>query len=84
MFKFITNKHFWVNLVAAIVIALLILFLVLKMLGLLTKHGAYLKVPAVVGMNTKEAIKLLEKEGFDVYIQDSVFTDTAKRGFYYR
>ena len=80
MFKFITNKPFWVNLVAAIVIALLILFLVLKMLGLLTKHGAYLKVPAVVGMNTKEAIKLLEKEGFDVYIQDSVFTDTAKRG----
>lgn len=80
MFKFITNKPFWVNLVAAIVIALLILFLVLKTLGWLTKHGAYLKVPAVVGMNTNEAVKLLEKEGFDVYIQDSVFTDTAKRG----
>lgn len=80
MFKFITNKPFWVNLVAAIVIAVLILFLVLKMLGLLTKHGAYLKVPAVVGMNTNEAVKMLEKEGFDVYIQDSVFTDTAKRG----
>ena len=80
MFKFITNKPFWVNLVAVIVIAVLILFLFLKMLGLLTKHGAYLKVPAVVGMSTKEAVKLLEKEGFDVYIQDSVFTDTAKRG----
>ncbi|MFZ1304322.1 MAG: PASTA domain-containing protein [Ferruginibacter sp.] len=80
MFKFITNKPFWVNLVAAIVIALLILFLVLKMLGLITKHGAYLKVPAVVGMNTNEAVKMLEKEGFDVYIQDSIFTDTAKRG----
>jgi eukaryotic-like serine/threonine-protein kinase len=80
VFKFITNKPFWVNLVAAIVVALLILFLVLKMLGLITKHGAYLKVPAVVGMNTKDAVKMLEKEGFDVYIQDSVFTDTAKRG----
>lgn len=80
MFKFITNKPFWVNLVAAIVVAVLILFLVLKTLGLITKHGAYLKVPAVVGMNTNEAVKLLEKEGFDVHIQDSVFTDSAKRG----
>lgn len=80
MFKTLTNKPFWVNLLAAIVIAVLILFLFLKMLGLITKHGAYLKVPAVTGMGTKEAVKLLEKEGFEVYIQDSVFTDTAKRG----
>ena len=80
MVKYITNKPFWVNLLAAIVIAILILFLVLKTLGWITKHGAYLKVPAVTGMKTNEAIKLLEKQGFDVYIQDSVFTDTAKRG----
>jgi beta-lactam-binding protein with PASTA domain len=31
-------------------------------------------------MSTHEAIKLLETQGFEVYIQDSVFTDTAKRG----
>ena len=80
MFKFITSRPFWVNLLAAIIIALLIIFLVLKMLGVLTRHGAYLKVPAVTGMSTDAAIKLLEKQGFDVYIQDSVFTDTAKRG----
>lgn len=80
MFKFITNKPIWVNFIAAIVIAFLILILFLKMLGWITKHGAYLKVPAITGMNTNEAVKLLEKEGFDVYIQDSVFTDTAKRG----
>ena len=80
MFKFITDRPFWVNLVAAIVIALLFLFLVLKTLGWITKHGEYLKVPAVTGMNTNDAVKLLEKQGFEVYIQDSVFTDTAKRG----
>lgn len=80
MFKFITNRPFWVNLLAAIVIALLFLFLFLKMLGLITRHGAYLKVPAVTGMKTDEAVNLLEKQGFDVYIQDSVFTDTAARG----
>ena len=80
MFKFITNRPFWVNLLAAIVIAFLFLFLFLKMLGLITRHGAYLKVPAVTGMKTDEAVKLLEKQGFDVHIQDSVFTDTAARG----
>jgi eukaryotic-like serine/threonine-protein kinase len=80
VFKTFTNKPFWVNLLAAIVIALLIIFLFLKMLGWITRHGEYLKVPAVTGMKTNEAIKLLEKQGFDVYIQDSVFTDTATRG----
>ncbi len=80
MFKFITNKPFWVNLLAAIVLVVLIIFLFLKMLGWLTKHGAYLKVPAVTGMKTDAAINLLEKQGFEVYIQDSVFTDTAARG----
>ena len=80
MFKFITGKPFWVNFLAAIVIAVLLIFLILKTLGIITRHGAYLKVPAVTGMNTNAAISLLEKQGFDVYIQDSVFTDTAKRG----
>jgi beta-lactam-binding protein with PASTA domain len=80
VFKSLTNKPFWVNLLAAIVIALLLIFLFLKTLGWITKHGALLKVPAVIGMSTNEAVKLLEKQGFDVYIQDSVFTDTAKRG----
>jgi len=80
VFKSLTNKPFWVNLLAAIIIALLFIFLVLKMLGWLTKHGQYLTVPAVTGLQTDEAVKLLEKQGFDVYIQDSVFTDTAARG----
>lgn len=80
MFKFITGKPFWVNFLTAIVIAVLLIFLILKTLGIITRHGAYLKVPAVTGMKTNEAISLLKKQGFDVYIQDSVFTDTAKRG----
>lgn len=80
MFKFITDKPFWVNLVAAIVLGLLLLFLFLKTLSWLTKHGDYLKVPAVTGLKTDAAIKLLKEQGFDVYIQDSVFTDTAAKG----
>lgn len=80
MVRSLTNKPFWVNLLVALAIVFLFIFLFLKMLGWITKHGEYLKVPAVTGMPTNEAVKLLQAQGFEVYIQDSVFTDSAKRG----
>ena len=80
MFKSLTNKPFWVNLLVAASLTLLILFLVLKMLGSITKHGDYLTVPSVTGKQTAEAIKFLEEKGFEVQIQDSVYVDTAKMG----
>ena len=80
MFKFLTNRPLWVNILAAIAFVLLILFLFLQLLGLITRHGQYLTVPSVVGKNTKEAVKFLEDKGFEVIIQDSVYTDTAKMG----
>lgn len=80
MFKFITNRPLWVNLLAAIALVLLILFLFLQLLGVITKHGSYLTVPSVTNKPVPEAIKLLESKGFEVIIQDSVYTDTAKMG----
>jgi len=80
MFTFITKRPFWVNLLAAIVIMLLVLFLVLKMLGFITQHGEYLTVPSVTGKKTVDAIRILEEKGFDVEIQDSVYVDTAQMG----
>ena len=80
MFKFITDRPFWVNLLVAAALGLLLIFFTLQMLGWITKHGEYLTVPAVKGKQTEEAIKFLESKGFDVVIQDSVFTDTLQRG----
>jgi hypothetical protein len=80
VFNFITKRPLWVNVLAAVVLTILVCFSVLKMLGWITKHGEYLTVPVVLGKKTDEAVKLLEKQGFDVQIQDSVFTDTAARG----
>ena len=80
MFKFITHRPFWVNLLAAILLAFVIMFLFLKTLGFITKHGEYLTVPVVTGKNTEEAITFLKSKGFDVEIQDSVYTDTIKNG----
>ena len=80
MFKFITGKPFWVNFLTAALLAFLLIFLTLQMLGWITKHGEYLTVPSVKGKNTEEATKFLESKGFEVVVQDSIYTDTLQRG----
>ncbi len=80
MFKFITNRPLWVNFLAVIVLVFLMLFLFLQLLSWITNHGEYLTVPSVIGKKTTDAVKDLEKQGFDVQITDSVYTDTAAKG----
>lgn len=77
MFKFLTSKPLWVNIVAGIVLLLLLLLLFLGSLALLTQHGKTMKIPAVTGMTYSDAKKTLESAGFDVQIQDSMYNDTA-------
>lgn len=76
MFKFITKQHFIVNLIAAVALVVLLMIGFLQMLGLITHHGAFEKVPSVTGMPLKQAIKVLEDKGFSVEVQDSVYIDS--------
>lgn len=76
VFKFIARQSFFVNLLAAIVLVFLVGFLFFESLGWLTHHGEYLKVPSVTGKNVDDAVNLLEKEGFDVVITDSLYNDS--------
>ena len=76
---YLTKKPFWVNLLVALGLIFLIIFLFLQSLSWFTNHGAYLKVPLVKGKNVDDAIKLLEAKGFDVVIQDSVYFDSIPR-----
>jgi eukaryotic-like serine/threonine-protein kinase len=80
VFKFITHKPFWVNLLAIILLTILVIFIFLQLLGLITRHGEYLTVPSVTNKRTEEAIKILEEKGFEVVIQDSVFIEDEKKG----
>ncbi len=80
MFKFITNRPFWVNFLVVAFLAFLIVFIFLQLLGVITKHGQYLTVPSVIGKKTDDAVKSLESKGFEVVIQDSIYTDTASMG----
>jgi beta-lactam-binding protein with PASTA domain len=62
---------------AAIVLSLLAIFLFFQTLDLLTRHGAYLRVPDVKGKKLSEASSALERAGFEVLVQDSLYYDTV-------
>jgi beta-lactam-binding protein with PASTA domain len=79
LFKFLTNKPLWVNILSGLVLLLLLLLLFLGSLALLTQHGKTMKIPSVTGMSFADAKKALQEQGFDVQIQDSSgYIDTMK------
>jgi beta-lactam-binding protein with PASTA domain len=77
VFDFITKRSFAFNLIAAIILALLMLFAFFQTLDWLTLHNNYVKVPDIMGKKAEDAIRILEEQGFAVEVQDSVFFDTA-------
>ncbi len=76
MFKFIARQSFIVNLLAALILVFLVGFIFFQSLGWITNHGDYLKVPSVTGKNVDAAIQLLEKQGFEVIVTDSLYNDS--------
>ena len=77
MLKFITSRPLWVNILAAVVLALIIFSIFILSLKWLTHHGNAKIVPTVIGKTYDEAKKQLDKMGFDVEIQDSIYIDTV-------
>lgn len=70
------KRPLWINILLALGLSLLVLFLFFQTLEFWTNHGEYLRVPDVKGKNYKEAADLLDKAGFDVVVQDSVYYDS--------
>jgi beta-lactam-binding protein with PASTA domain len=73
VFNFITKRSLLVNIIAAIALVLLLVLGILWMLGFITNHGQYEKVPIVTGLSISKATEALEGKGFTVEIQDSVW-----------
>jgi beta-lactam-binding protein with PASTA domain len=76
MFKFITHRPLWVNLLAGIIIALIIFFIFVFSLNWFTHHDQSKTVPQVIGKSFEEAKELLGKAGFEMELQDSIYVDT--------
>jgi len=78
VFKFITHRPLWVNIVVGLLLAIGIFAIFLLSLKWMTHHGRSATVPNVAGKNYEEARKILKKAGFDVEVQDSIYADTLK------
>jgi hypothetical protein len=78
MFKFITHRPLWVNIITGIILAIGFFSLFLLSLDWITGHGKSGTVPSVKGKKFDEAVKIMRKAGFNVEIQDSIYVDTAK------
>jgi eukaryotic-like serine/threonine-protein kinase len=77
VFKFITGKPLWANILLGIGFLLLLVFIFLQSLSWITRHDQTIAVPDVTGKPFEEAKKFLEGQGFTVEIQDTVYNDTA-------
>jgi beta-lactam-binding protein with PASTA domain len=80
MFKYITKKPLWVNILFGIGLVLIIFFIFFLSLNWITKHGESKTVPVVTGKNIDDVTEMLEEGGFEVVIQDSVYYDSLPPG----
>ena len=78
MFKFITHRPLWLNILTGLLLAVAILFVFIFSLNWITHHDESKTVPSVTGKSYEEAQKIMEKAGFEVELQDSIYVDTVK------
>lgn len=78
MFKFITHRPLWANILAGVVIAVILFFIFIFSLNWFTHHDQAMAVPSVTGKSFESAKEILQKAGFEVEIQDSIYVDTTK------
>lgn len=79
MFKFITEKPLWVNILTGIGLILMLILLFFGSLDWITGYGKFEKVPNVAGQHILAAQKILEDKGFEVVVIDSVYIDTIAK-----
>jgi beta-lactam-binding protein with PASTA domain len=76
MFKHITNRPLWVNILVGLGIVIAVFVLFVLSLNWITHHGEAKTVPSVTGKTLKQVQQLLETDGFELVIQDSVYYDS--------
>ncbi len=79
-FSFKTNKFFWLNIIAMIVVVIVMVFGVLKWLDIHTHHGETVMVPDVKGMTVEEATKMFRNHGLVCVISDTKYVKDKAAG----
>ncbi len=79
-FSFKTNKFFWVNIIAIVLTAIILVFITLKGLDIYTRHGEAVVVPDVKGMDVNEAGMRLRNSGLKYEVSDSTYVKNKPAG----
>src|SRR5699024_8086212 len=71
-FKFLISKTFWIQVVLAIIVSVLLVFLMVKWLDVYTHHDETIEVPDLSRMQLEQVDKTLEALNLQEEILDSV------------
>jgi len=74
------NKFFWINILAMILVAVALVFIVLRSLDSYTRHGEAIVVPDAKGMTIAQARILFNNEGLEAVISDSTYVKEKPAG----
>ena len=80
-FSFKANRFFWINIIAMVVVAVLIVVGTLKGLDIYTRHGEAVIVPDVKGMSVSEAEKMCRNHGLTCVVSDSSYGKNKPSSF---
>jgi eukaryotic-like serine/threonine-protein kinase len=78
--RYLTTRPLWVNIVFAVTAILIILLIFMLSLNWITLHGVSRTVPLVKGKTLDQVQSILEKDDFEVVVQDSVYVDGDQAG----
>ena len=79
-FSFKTNKFFWLNLMAMVVVVVVMVFGALKWMDVYTRHGETVVVPDVTGMTVEEAAALFGRQRLEYIISDTRYVKDKAAG----
>lgn len=79
-FYFLTKKKFYINLLIAVVLSVILLWLVLWSLDLFTRHGKVYIVPDFSGQTVEQLYDNDYDDFFDLIVIDSVFDQKRPKG----
>jgi eukaryotic-like serine/threonine-protein kinase len=78
IYRYVTGRPLWVNILVAIVLVFLLFLIFLISLNAITHHGEARTVPSVTGKRLPDVQAMLEDKGFEVVVQDSVYYDSLQ------
>jgi beta-lactam-binding protein with PASTA domain len=80
MIKQLARKPLWVNILVGLLIIFALVSIFFLSLDMITRHGDSKTVPAVAGKHINSVVDLLDKEDFEMIIQDSIYDPTLEPG----